>query len=117
MKWRTALVVTTLALATAYALVVLVALVTSGNELHQDPLAYYAGIMPFVYFTFCLLTAAERIPTRHLGVYGIVMHIAVAPCLIFSFLGLGMLLPLLAFLWFRVYRCRLEPGEGATSPG
>ena len=112
MKWRTALIVMSLALAAAYAFVVLVALVTSGNALLRDPLAYYAALMPFVYFTFCLLTAAGRLPTRNLGLYGILMHLAVAPCLVFSFLGMGLLLPVLAMLWFRVYRWRVDTADG-----
>jgi len=103
----------TLALAAANAIVVLVALVTSGNALLRDPIAYYAALMPFVYFAFCLLTAVDRIPRRLLGVAGVVMHLAVAPCLVFSFLHIGVLFPIVAFLWFRVYREPLDTADGA----
>jgi hypothetical protein len=104
MKWRNTLLVAALLMGIGYAAVVLVALIVSGNELLTQPLAYYAAIMPFIYLAFCIATALGRIPTQAMPTYGLLMHIVAAPCVVFSFLGIGLLLPLLAFLWLQTYR-------------
>lgn len=112
MKWRIALALTTIGIAAIYSLVILVAMITNGSELLQDPLTYYAVIMPFVLFTFCLLTAAGRIPTRALRGFGIVIFTMALPSLGVSFLGIGLLFPILAALWYQVYRWQMSSGAG-----
>jgi NhaP-type Na+/H+ or K+/H+ antiporter len=111
MKWRIALALTTLVLAAVYGFVILVAMTTNGSELLQQPLTYYAILMPFVFFAFCLLTAAGRIPTRHVRTYGIVILSMTLPCFVVSFLRIGLVFPVLAFLWYQVYRRQMSSGE------
>jgi NhaP-type Na+/H+ or K+/H+ antiporter len=112
MKWRIALALTTLVLAAVYGFVILVAMVTNGPELLRQPLTYYAIIMPFILFAFCLLTAAGRIPKRALRTSGMVIFSITLPCLVVSFLGIGLAFPVLAFLWYHVYRWQRSGGEG-----
>lgn len=114
MKWRTPLAITALIFAALYSVVILVAMITNGADLLRQPLAYYAAIMPLLYCAFCLLTAAERMPTRWLRMAGVVVHLATLPCVVMSFLGMGLVLPLVAVLWYQVYRWQRSTEEGLT---
>ena len=87
-----------------YLFVTFVALVTSGNDLIQDPVFYYAVLVPSLYALFCALTAVDRIPVRMLKPLGIAVNLIALPALRFCLLGLGLLLPVIAILWYMVYR-------------
>lgn len=115
MKWRIPLAIAALIFAALYSIVILVALVTSGADLLRQPLAYYAAIMPVLYCAFCLLTVAGRIPTPWLRSVGVAVHLATLPCVVMSFLGMGLVLPLVAVLWYQVYRGQRAAEAGPLS--
>jgi len=96
-----------------YAFVAFVAIVTSGADLIKDPLAYYAILVPLLFATFCLWTASHQVSARRLFRYGIVAHVLAAPAVFVSLLFLGVGLPILSYLWWRVY-LRVKADEEAT---
>jgi hypothetical protein len=83
-----------------YAFVLFVAMATSGDELIRSPGAWYAAIAAPLYVTvagaYALGWLKRRLP---FGVL-VALHVAFVPALAFSFLGLGLLLPLFAALWW-----------------
>jgi hypothetical protein len=89
-----------------YGFVVFVAFVTSGSELLKMPWTWYAATVPPLYLTFCVFTALDRIPKRALKPLGLIAHLAAAPAIVVSFLGLGMLFPIVALLCLIVIRKR-----------
>jgi len=83
-----------------YLLVLFVAMVTSGDELVRQPGAWYAAVAPLAYVGM-VSAYAFGIVTRRLSRPAIAaVHVAAAPALIFSFVGLGLLLPVFAVLWW-----------------
>lgn len=85
---------------TVYAFVLFVATATSGDELIRSPGAWYAAIAAPLYVAVagaCGLGWVKRaLPPGAL----VALHLACIPALAFSFLGLGLLLPLFAILWW-----------------
>ena len=114
MRPRTLLLLAAGGFAATYAVVVLVALVVSGAALLRQPAAYYAALMPIVYCGVCVATATGHLPARYLRRIAAPLHLAVLPCLWLSFLGLGVVLPILMLLWLRVYRLRLSSEDPGT---
>jgi energy-converting hydrogenase Eha subunit E len=90
-----------------YLFVVSVALVTSGRELFREPRMWYAFLAPVSYAAFCLLYAAGAIGPALSKPIVILVHAAVLPALIVSFMFLGFGLPVLALIWWRTYRASL----------
>lgn len=87
-----------------YLVVVSVALITSGTELFREPRMWYAFLAPVSYAAFCLLYAAGAIGPALSKNLVILVHAAVLPALIVSFMLLGLLLPVLALMWWRACR-------------
>jgi hypothetical protein len=87
-----------------YLFVLLVALVTGGGELIRQPGAWYAALAPLSYVGFVGAYAfgiTKRPISRPIMA---ALHLAVAPALLFSFVGLGLLLPVFAALFWWVTR-------------
>ena len=87
-----------------YLLVLFVAFVTSGHELLQQPGAWYAAIAPLVYVGAARAYASRMATRRRPASVAVALHAAVAPAVVFSFLGLGLLLPVFAVLWWLTTR-------------
>jgi len=102
---RVITVVITAVLIPVYGFIVLVALIMSGDELIRQPLAWYAGLAPLVYLAFCLTTAAGLVdPARVDRRLALAVHLAAAPLIFLSFMGVGLVLPVVAVLWYLMYR-------------
>jgi hypothetical protein len=86
-----------------YLFVDLVALGTSGPDLIRDPGAWYSMLAPPMFAGVCLFVASVRMTSRRLLRLGIVAHLLVAPAIYDSMLGLGFLLPVLSYQWWRAY--------------
>ena len=86
-----------------YLFVLFVALATSGDELIRQPGAWYAAVVPVSYVGFVGAYAFGFVKRRISRPIMVAMHVGVAPAVMFSFLGLGLLLPVFAalFWWFR----------------
>lgn len=97
---RAALVVICPAYIAIYLFVLFVATATSGPDLVRAPGAWYAALAPILYVTiaaaYAFGTVARRLPRAAL----MLLHLAVLPTLWWSFLGLGLVLPLIAVLWW-----------------
>lgn len=92
-----------------YAFLLFVAMATSGDELIRSPGAWYAAIAAPLYVAVagaCALRWLKR--ALPLGAL-VALHLACIPALAFSFLGLGLLLPLFAVLWWFSSRESQEP--------
>ena len=87
----------------AYLFVVGVACITNGNDLIREPWAWYAFLAPVIYAAFCALYACGIIGPRVSQNVLLAIHILVLPALALSFLMLGLLLPILAWLWWRLH--------------
>ena len=85
-----------------YLFVLFVTLATSGDELIRQPGAWYAAVVPLSYVGFVGAYAFGLAKRRMSRAITVAVHIAVAPALMYSFLGLGLLLPAFAalFWWF-----------------
>ena len=83
-----------------YLFVLFVALATSGDELIRQPGAWYAAVAPLAYVGFVGAYAFGLAKRRISRAATVAVHIAVAPALMFSFLGLGLLLPAFAALFW-----------------
>jgi hypothetical protein len=83
-----------------YLSVVLVALVTGGDALLSESTGWYAALAPLVYAATCALWSMG-VPRELSRLLVALLHLATLPALVVSFLGLGLLLPLLAILWWR----------------
>lgn len=84
-----------------YLLVLFVAMATGGDELIAQPGAWYAAVAPLAYVGLVgayVFGLAKRPMPRAVNV---AVHSMAAPALMFSFLGMGLLLPVFAVL-FRV---------------
>jgi len=97
------LLVSSVILFILYGFIITVAMITNGKELIKTPIASYAAAAPMCYFIFCACTAAGYIPRKTLGVLGIIIHIAIVPCVISSFMFVGALIPIIALLWYTVF--------------
>lgn len=109
---RVALAVATVGFALVYLSVMFVAFVTSGPPVFTHPQGLYAAVVPLLYVGVAGAWAFRRIalpPTVAL----IVLHIVAAPMMVRSFLGLGLLLPVFALLWWGAAR----GGESAPAAG
>ena len=83
-----------------YLFVLLVALVTGGNSLIREPGAWYAAVAPLAYVGF-VGAYAFGVATRRISrAMAIAVHIVVAPALMYSFLGLGIVLPVFTALFW-----------------
>jgi hypothetical protein len=85
-----------------YLFVLFVALATSGDEIIREPGAWYAAVAPLAYVGFVGAYAFGLAKRRMSRATLVAVHIGVAPALMYSFLGLGLLLPAFAalFWWF-----------------
>ncbi len=84
-----------------YLFVLFVATVTSGGELIRQPGAWYAALAPLAYVGMAAAYAFGIVKRRMSRPVAVAVHVAVAPALMFSFLGLGLLLPVFAaLLWY-----------------
>jgi hypothetical protein len=85
-----------------YLFVLFVALVTSGDALIRQPGAWYAAVAPLAYVGWVAAYAFGVATRRMSRATTVAVHVAVAPAVMFSFLGLGLLLPVFALLfwWF-----------------
>jgi hypothetical protein len=106
---RTILGVLCLVYVPVYLFVLFVALVTSGDELMRQPGAWYAALAPLAYVglvSACAFGVAKRRMSRATT---IAVHIGIAPALVYSFLGLGLLLPVFAALFWSLMRREQRP--------
>lgn len=101
---RAALGVMSLLYLPIYLLVLLVAVATNGNELLRSPLAWYSALAPIAYVGLAAASAFTVRRTQMSLVSLITLHVAVAPAVVFSFLGMGLLLPIFALLWLAMGR-------------
>lgn len=106
---RVALAVATVGFALVYLFVMFVAFVTSGPPVFLQLGGLYAASVPLLYVGVAGAWAFRRIALPSTSTL-IVLHIVAAPMLVFSFLGLGLLLPVLALLWWGAARGG-EPAE------
>ena len=85
-----------------YLFVLFVAVATSGDELIRQPGAWYAAVVPLAYVGFVGAYALGLAKRRISRATTVAVHIGAAPALMYSFLGLGLLLPVFAalFWWF-----------------
>jgi hypothetical protein len=102
---RVILGVLCLAYVPIYLFVLFVAFVVGDwHELIREPGAWYAAVAPLAYVGF-VSAYTFRLAKRRLSRTTVVaIHIAVAPALVFSFLGLGLLLPVFAALFWRIMK-------------
>jgi hypothetical protein len=75
--------------------------ITSGPVLFSDPSVWYSLIVPPLYATVCALWAFGALDGRLPRPTVIALHVIALPALTVSFLGLGLLLPFLAFFRWR----------------
>jgi hypothetical protein len=94
---------TAVAYAGVYLFVDYVALATSGSELMKETAWWYVMAAPPVFAGFCVLTASVHMTSKRLLPLGIVAHVLVAPAVYPSMLFLGVFLPVLSYLWWRVF--------------
>ena len=85
-----------------YLFVLFVALATGGDELIRQPGAWYAALVPLAYVGLVGAYGFGLAKRRISRATTVAVHIAAAPALMYSFLGLGLLLPVFAalFWWF-----------------
>lgn len=86
--------------APVYLFVVAVAFATTGVPLQGPPTAWYAAVVPPLYAIVCALWAFGVLEGRAPRPAIWILHLLVLPALVYSFLGLGLILPLLAALWW-----------------
>ncbi len=78
-------------------LVTAVAFITSGVPVVGGPTAWYAVLVPPLYGLACALWAfGAELPRPVVWT----LHLVALPALVYSLLGLGLLLPFLAALWW-----------------
>ena len=101
---RVVLAVLSMVYLPVYALVVVTAVATNGHDLVRQPLAWFAAVVPPAYvglagaYAFGVLVRPLSVGAWRL------LHVVVAPALAFSFVGLGLLLPVFAGLWWWIRR-------------
>ena len=100
---RVALAVATVGFALVYLFVMFVAFVTSGPPVFLQLGGLYAATVPLLYVGVAGAWAFRRIALPSTAAM-IVLHVVAAPMLVFSFLGLGLLLPVFALLWWGAAR-------------
>lgn len=103
LAWRVALAVAVAGYALLYVFVLFVAFATSGPEVFQRPGAIYAAVAPLLYVSVAGAWAFRRMPLPSAPAL-LAIHVAAAPTLLWSFLHLGVLLPVLALLWWAAAR-------------
>ena len=94
-----------------YLFVLFVATATSGNELVRAPGAWYAAIAPLAYVGVAGAHAYGFLKRPPSG-FVVALHVAAAPAMFLSFLGLGLVLPIVAGLWWLMER---EPASVALN--
>ena len=77
-----------------------VAFATNGDGLIREPGAWYAALVPLSYVGFVGAYACGLVKRRISRPIMVALHVGVAPALMFSFLGLGLLLPVFAALFW-----------------
>ena len=97
---RTLLKLGTGAFIPVYVFVVCVAFVTTGRPMNGALAAAYACVVPPAYAAACALWAFGPWERRLSRPVVWALHIAALPALYVSLLGLGLLLPLFAALWW-----------------
>ena len=97
-----------------YLLVIAVAIVTGGDEVVSEPGFWYAAIAPLIYVGTAGADAFRRLPSPLPVAALIAIHVLIAPALLFSLLGLGLLLPLFAIVWWAMRRNALLPGAARS---
>ena len=87
---------------------ILYVIIESGIGILGFPRIAYGTIAPAAYLLFCLGTVLNWFPTHWLGRLGVLAHLAAAPAVFISVMNVGLMLPLVAVLWFRVYRTSIN---------
>lgn len=84
-----------------YGFAILVALATNGSELVTQIQAWYAGLVPLIFASYCIFSvlAARKVTVKGLLIPGVLLGTFVSPTLSVSFLGYGKYLLLLMILW------------------
>lgn len=103
---RAALCLLSPAYMAVYLFVLFVATATSGNELVRAPGAWYAAIAPLAYVGIAGAHAYGFLKRSLPSGFVVALHVAAAPAVFLSFLGLGLLLPVVAGLWWLMARER-----------
>ncbi len=116
---QAALAVASACYGTGYTFVIFAAYMTSGTEVFSFRGAYYAALAPLGYCLYSLLTAflARVVPRSLLIATGIPVHLAVAPAICVSFLGLGVFLVPLSYIWYRLLSSKAEDTHGSGGAG
>ena len=102
-----------------YCFAILVALATNGSELLTQIQAWYAGLAPLIYASYCIFSvlAARKVTVKGLLIPGIVLGVFTVPALSVSFLGYGKYLPLLMILWgLFIFFLSKTPHNNALQP-
>jgi len=97
---RIALALGSTAFILVYVLVLFVAFATSGMALFGSPGAWYAAATPLVYAGVAGAYAYGAFRVTAPRAIIVAFHVAALPALAFSFLGLGLFLPVLTALWW-----------------
>jgi hypothetical protein len=97
---RTVLRASVLTFLGLYLLTASVALATSGVPFGGGAIAWYAAAMPVFYGMSCAFWAFGRLDGRLSRPALWALHLLTAPSLVYSFLGLGLLLPAIAARWW-----------------
>ena len=92
-----------------YLFVLVVALATSGTGLVGSAGAWYAAIAPVFYVSLAGAYAYRLVSRRFPMAAWLALHVLMLPALAFSFLGLGLLLPVFSGLWWWMSREQAEP--------
>ncbi len=87
---------------------ILYVIIESGISAFGFPVIAYGTIAPAAYLLFCLGTTLNWFPAHWLRRLGVFAHLAAAPAVIISVMNIGLLLPLVAILWLRVYRASVS---------
>jgi DMSO/TMAO reductase YedYZ heme-binding membrane subunit len=92
-----------------YAFVLLVAFATSGHELVRQPGAWYAALAPLAYvgtagaYAYGLVSRPMSTPAW------VGLQVVLLPAVLFSFIGLGLMLPVVAACWWWMRRAPGSP--------
>ena len=95
-----------------HAFVLFVAFATSGHDLVRQPGAWYAALAPPIYvgtagaYAYGLVTRTIATPAW------VGLHVVMLPAIAFSFMGLGLFLPVVGGLWWWVRRAPESPTRG-----
>ncbi len=92
-----------------YLFVLVVALATSGAGLVGSGGAWYAAIAPVFYVSLAGAYAYRLVSRQFPMAAWLALHVLMLPALAYSFLGLGLLLPVFSGLWWWMSREQAEP--------